>query len=95
VRVLVNGNVVTPGPVTWDRELKLLSLPVPSAELQLRSGVRAFTFIARNITVPRSGIANVQVQAKFQFLDVPILSFLGSAAYIGDRTLAVKLVNLD
>jgi hypothetical protein len=96
VRVLVDGVPVAPGPVLWDSELRFFATTAPMIDLQLRAGVRSYTFVARNLPVPRSGIHNIVVQAQFALLDVPFSPGLAaSAAYIGPRTLAVKLVDFN
>lgn len=94
VRVLVDGNPVSPGAVTWDRDLNfaLLAANISVLDLRLRSGVRAFTFVAPNVG---PGVHTIEVQGRFVLASVhagPAGSLNG--AYVGQRTLTVESVRL-
>ena len=94
VRVVIDGdevNLPAPGAVTWDRQLNfLLEGGEASLDVNLKSGVRSFTFIQRNVS---PATHHIEVQADFQFAAAEFVEgFAGSWAFITNRTLVVESV---
>ena len=92
VRVLVDGEPVSPGAVTWERTLNFL-IEEPSLaalDINLRSGVRAFTFVKHDVGV---GSHHIEVQASFRLASVDAAGVSGSFAFITNRTLTVESVS--
>lgn len=96
VRVMIDGdaiNLAAPGAVTWDRQLNFVAAPfsLPSLELNLKSGVRSFTFIKRNVGV---GTHHIEVQGNFQAAAFETNALAGAAAFVTNRTLTVEEVSM-
>ena len=96
MRVMIDGdaiNLAAPGAVTWDRQLNFVAAPfsLPSLELNLKSGVRSFTFIKRNVGV---GTHHIEVQGNFQAAAFETNALAGAAAFVTNRTLTVEEVSM-
>lgn len=95
----VNGATTTtkedvePDDVTWDRTLNFMINFVPTLDFNLESGVRSFTFIERNAAV---GVHHIVVLGQYQVLafQESCGGVVGSAAYVGNRTLVAEQVSL-
>jgi len=95
VRVLVDGNPITPAPfVMWDDRLRFRrSLISGFVEDDLTLlGVRAFTFTQPNVG-PGDHLVEVQARYRFQNIDSRFASS-STQAIVGPRTLVVEGVNL-
>src|SRR5258708_281793 len=95
VRVLVDGNPITPAPfVMWDDQFRsrgALFGPFSEDDLTLL-GVRAFTFTQPNVG-PGDPLVEVQARYRFQNIDSRFASS-STQAIVGPRTLVVEGVNL-